>query len=63
MQDFSLSTSPSDIQDEANVVNLYNQIAEMARKEGDETTNRLFWEILEQEEGHHHTCSTLVEDL
>lgn len=52
-----------DIKDEANAVTLYKQIVEMARKEGDETTNRLFREILQQEEAHHDTFTTMVEDL
>ena len=52
-----------DIKDEANAVKLYKEIVEMARKEGDETTNRLFREILQQEEDHHDTFTTLSEDL
>ena len=31
-----------DVKDEENAIELYKQIVEMARKEGDETTNRLF---------------------
>ena len=52
-----------DVKDEENAIKLYKQIVEMARKEGDETTNRLFREILEQEEDHHDTFATLLEDL
>ncbi|MBM4463623.1 MAG: ferritin [Chloroflexi bacterium] len=52
-----------DVKDEANAIELYKQIVEMARKEGDETTNRLFREILQQEEDHHDTFTTLLEDL
>ena len=52
-----------DIKDEENAIKLYKQIVEMARKEGDETTNRLFREILQQEEDHHDTFTTLLEDL
>lgn len=52
-----------DVKDEAGAVKLYKQIVEMARKEGDETTNRIFREILEQEEDHHDTFTTLLEDL
>jgi bacterioferritin len=52
-----------DIEDEENAVKLYKQIVEMARKEADETTNRLFREILQQEEDHHDTFTTLLEDL
>ncbi|MFC1864799.1 ferritin-like domain-containing protein [Chloroflexota bacterium] len=51
------------VKDEENAVKLYKQIVEMARKEGDETTNRLFREILQQEEDHHDTFTTLLEDL
>ena len=52
-----------DIKDEANAIQMYKGIIEMARKEGDETTNRLFREILQQEEDHHDTFTTLDEDL
>jgi len=51
------------VKDEENAIKLYRQIVEMARKEGDETTNRLFREILQQEEDHHDTFTTLLEDL
>lgn len=52
-----------DVKDEEGAIALYKTIAEMARKEGDETTNRLFREILQQEEDHHDTFTTLLEDL
>ena len=52
-----------DVEDEEGAIKLYKQIVEMARKEGDETTNRLFREILQQEEDHHDTFTTLLEDL
>jgi bacterioferritin len=52
-----------DVKDEENAINLYKKIVEQARKEGDETTNRLFREILQQEEDHHDTFTTLLEDL
>ncbi len=52
-----------DVKDEENAIKMYTQIVEMARKEGDETTNRLFREILQQEEDHHDTFTTLLEDL
>ena len=51
------------VKDEENAIKLYKQIVEQARKEGDETTNRIFREILEQEEEHHDTFTTLLEDL
>ncbi len=52
-----------DIQDEANAVNLYKKIVEAATKEGDVTTAFMFKGILEQEEEHHDTFTTLLEDL
>jgi len=51
------------VKDEENAIKLYKEIVEMARKEGDETTNRLFREILQQEEDHHDTFTTMIEDL
>ena len=52
-----------DVKSEENAINLYKQIIEQATKEGDETTGRLFREILEQEEDHHDTFTALLEDL
>jgi len=52
-----------DAKDEENAIKMYKDIAAVARAEGDETTNRIFREILEQEEDHHDTFSTLLEDL
>lgn len=52
-----------DMKDEENAIKLYKQIIEKARKEGDETTNRLFREIMQQEEDHHDTFSTLDEEI
>jgi bacterioferritin len=52
-----------DVKDEANAIDLYRKIIEQARKEGDESTNLMFRHILEQEEGHHDTFTTLLEDL
>jgi bacterioferritin len=52
-----------DVKDEANAITLYQKIIEKARSENDETTNRLFREILQQEEDHHDTFTTLLEDL
>lgn len=51
------------IKDEEGAIELYKEIVEIARKECDETTNRLFREILQQEEDHHDTFTTLMEDL
>ncbi len=53
----------ANIQAEAEAIALYKDIVEMARQERDETTNRLFREILQQEEDHHDTFTTLMEDM
>jgi bacterioferritin len=52
-----------DIKDEANAINMYKEIIEAATKEGDVTTAFLFKKILEEEEGHHDTFSTLAEEI
>jgi bacterioferritin len=52
-----------DVKNEVDAIDLYQKIVALARKEGDETTNRIFREILEQEEDHHDTFTTLLEDL
>jgi bacterioferritin len=52
-----------DIQDELNAITLYKEIIAMATKESDVTTAFLFKEILEDEEDHHDTFTTLMEDL
>ncbi len=49
--------------DEEGAIKLYKQIVEVARSEGDETTNRLFREILQQEEDHHDTFTSLLEAI
>ena len=52
-----------DINDEAGAIILYKEIIEAAKKEGDVTTAFLFKGILQQEEDHHDTFTTLAEDL
>jgi bacterioferritin len=52
-----------DVKDEKNAIDLYKSIIEMAQKEGDVTTAFIFKEILEDEEEHHDTFTTLLEDL
>jgi len=52
-----------DKKDEEGAIKLYKQIIDLARKEGDEVTNRLFREILEDEEEHHDTFTTLLEEI
>lgn len=52
-----------DIKDEAGAITLYKAIIEIAKKEGDVTTAFLFKGILQQEEDHHDTFTTLAEEL
>jgi bacterioferritin len=52
-----------DVKDEKNAIDLYKTIIEMAQKEGDVTTAFIFKQILEDEEDHHDTFTTLLEDL
>jgi bacterioferritin len=51
------------VKDEKNAIDLYKTIIDMAQKEGDTTTAFIFKEILEDEEDHHDTFTTLLEDL
>jgi bacterioferritin len=52
-----------DKKDEEGAIQLYKQVVELARKEEDETTNRIFREILEDEEEHHDTFTSLLEEI
>ena len=52
-----------DAKDEENAIKLYQKIVDLARKEKDETTNRIFRQILEDEEGHHDTFISLLEEV
>ena len=52
-----------DIKDEAGAITLYKEIIEIAKREGDVTTAFLFKGILQQEEDHHDTFTTLAEEL
>lgn len=52
-----------DAKDEVNAIKLYQKIIDLARKEEDETTNRIFRQILEDEEGHHDTFISLLEEI
>ena len=52
-----------DIKDEENAITLYKAIIEQARKEKDQATELLFMSILKDEEEHHDTFTTLLEDL
>jgi bacterioferritin len=52
-----------DIKDEEGAIRLYKQTIEVARKAGDETTKRLFRQILSDEEEHHDTFTSLLEEI
>jgi len=52
-----------DKKDEEGAITLYKQIIDLARKEGDVTTARLFEGILEDEEEHHDTFTSLLEEI
>jgi bacterioferritin len=52
-----------DKKDEEGAIQLYKQTIEVARKEGDETTKRLFKQILSDEEEHHDTFISLLEEI
>ncbi len=52
-----------DMADEKKAIELYKRIIEMSRKENDETTALLFMEILKDEEDHHDTFETLLEEV
>lgn len=52
-----------DIKDEEGAIELYKNIIDLAQKEGDITTAFIFKQILEDEEEHHDTFTTLAEGL
>jgi bacterioferritin len=52
-----------DKKDEEGAILLYKKIIEVAKKEGDVVTDRLFQGILSDEEGHHDTFTTLLEEI
>jgi bacterioferritin len=52
-----------DAKDEENAIILYKQIIGQAQQEGDLTTARLFRKILEEEEDHHDTFISLLEEV
>lgn len=47
---------------EEEAIALYKTIIKLAEKESDYTTKKLFEQILADEEGHHNTFKTLLED-
>jgi bacterioferritin len=52
-----------DKKDEEGAITLYKQIINLAQEEKDITTARLFEEILEDEEEHHDTFTSLLEGI
>jgi len=52
-----------DAKDEEGAIKLYKEIIEVAGKEGDETTKQLFRNILMEEEDHHDTFISLLEEI
>ena len=52
-----------DAKDEEGAIKMYKEIIEIADSEGDKTTSFLFHEILEDEEEHHDTFTTLLEAI
>jgi bacterioferritin len=52
-----------DVKDEENAISLYKEIIAQARAEKDETTAFLFEGILKDEEEHHDTFTTLMEEI
>jgi bacterioferritin len=52
-----------DVKDEENAIKLYKEIIAQAQKEKDETTTFLFMGILKDEEEHHDTFTTLLEEI
>jgi bacterioferritin len=51
------------VKDEEGAIKLYKKIIAKATADGDESTALMFEDILRQEEDHHDTFSTLLEDL
>jgi bacterioferritin len=49
--------------DEEGAIKLYKEILEKAWKEGDHVTHRLFRQILSDEEDHHDTFVSLLEEI
>ena len=52
----------TDRKDEEEAITMYRKIIEVARKQGDETTEFLFKEILSDEEEHHDLFTSLLEE-
>lgn len=53
----------NDAKAELEAIELYKKIIDFAKKEHDDVTEELFRGILADEEGHHDTFSTLLEEI
>ena len=53
----------TDVKDEEGAIKLYKQILDVAKREKDEVTKRLFQKILADEEEHHDTFMGLLEEI
>ncbi len=51
-----------DVKAEEEAIELYKEIIKVAKEEGDETTHRLFRKILSEEEEHHDSFVSLLEE-
>jgi bacterioferritin len=52
-----------DAKDEEVAITMYKEIVKLAESEGDITTAEIFRDILEDEEDHHDTFTTLLEEV
>ncbi len=53
----------ADVKAEEEAITMYKAIINLARKEKDETTKFLFLDILKDEEDHHDTFTSLLEEV
>lgn len=53
----------SDVKAEVEAIEMYERIVALAKKEGDDATEELFRHILSEEEEHHDTFTTLLEEV
>ncbi len=53
----------TDKKDEETAIAMYRKVIDLSREERDEVTNRLFREILKDEEEHHDVFSSLLEEV
>ncbi len=53
----------ADVKAEEEAITMYKAIINLARKEKDETTKFLFLDILKDEEDHHDTFTSLLEEI